>query len=108
MKHLVLFYLPSKPQSKLPFLVYLKVVKLDPKNIEALQALGEISYESKQAQKSEKWFKQLLAQKPKDGRANYALGMIHYRAKKWTSAIGFLGQALASDRKNADAAYHLC
>lgn len=81
-----------------------RAVQLDPKNADALSALGQALLDAGRAEDAERALRAVLQMRP-DPNSEVALGFALARQKKAEAALGVFGRVLANDAAAAPALY---
>lgn len=86
---------------------YQHVLDQQPKDAEALRALGDIAYIREDRQQAQQYYQRLLEIRPNDPQVHYLLGNIHLLAHRSAEAIQSYQAALAADPTLLDAQVNL-
>jgi tetratricopeptide (TPR) repeat protein len=86
---------------------YLKVLEKDPRNTDALIAIGNTYSNRNDAAKALEWYGKVEFEKIDDPIVLYNLGTNYYNNAKFDEALRFYAKAVEKQRESSDALYQL-
>ena len=92
--------LQSQSKLKQAQTIYESILKVDPRNVDALNFLGTIYLQMKNLPEAEKWMRKAILEDPFSASANNNLGNILREMKRYDDAITSYQTAIRLDRKS--------